>query len=242
MRLGLATSFWKRWDLSLAFLDYWTAFTLPGVEIVRAASYSYDGHDYRGALDARGWRSVQAPNKPLGRKLNRALPLLDDCDAVIAMGSDDFASRGWVRYAVQRMEHTQMVGTSSAYFYSPALDRLVYLKGSKMGACRMYHGEILRAVNWSLWNEGKSRALDASAQQRINWAIPNWSRFEWVNDIRAKNAFIMDVKVGDPGQKNDNVWGFSEIMTVHGDNYDCDTELMERYLGHETARRIRECR
>lgn len=242
MKLGLLTCFWKRWALSRVFMDYWAHLRIDGVEIIPAASYSYDGHNWRTALRSHGWRSVQVPNKPIGRKFNRALELLTDCDAVLVVGSDDFSSRGWIRYGLRQLRTNEMVGLESFYMYSPALNRLVYLQNTQIGGGRFYRRSLLERVNWSLWNPGKNRALDASAIQRINWCSPtDWPRLA-VGDVRAKNAMHLGVKAGDPEQKNDNIWSFHEVLGAHGDNYDCDPALLERYLGKETAKRIRELR
>ena len=241
MKLGIHSAFWGRWELAQIFLDHCSTLALEGVEIVFAGAYSYDGNDWKGALDAHGWRSVDVPNRPLGRKLNAALALLDDCDAVMHLGSDDFISRGWFRYACRGIERTQMLGTSSGYFYSPVVNRLIYLKGARMGAGRVYRADILKAVKWSLWNPGLDKSLDRSATERLGWAIPGWEDHETVEDMRAKNAMLVDVKIGDPTQKNDNIWSFHEVLGHHGDNYDCDPGLLDRYLGKETAERIRAC-
>lgn len=207
-------------------MDYWDGLTVPNADLVFGASYSHDGNDWESELKRRGWRGAFVPNKPLGRKHNAAMVLLDDCDAVMVVGSDDFVSGSWVRYAASRMAHTDMVGLRSFYMYDPYTDRTLYLLATPIGGGRIYSSRILDKLNWQLWEPGRNRALDASAINRIGWIHGGkqyWDRFEYVDDMRRKNAALLAVKT-------DNIWSFDEVASGHGWNYIPEIDILGLYF------------
>lgn len=154
-------------------------------------------------------------NKPVSRKWQRGLDLLADAiptDAVMLLGSDDFASEAYLRRSIQMAEEGNHLGwgVDTIWFYQWATGRLgkwvgpLLLDGRPIpsGAGRVLTRKLLDAVNWVLWprEEPLDKGLDTLCSKHLR------SHGIFLNIIKTEpDEVVVDVKDGR------NIHTFSEF-------------------------------
>jgi len=168
--------------------------------------------------------STACTNHPVSRKWQLALSLakhLLEPDAVIILGSDDFANESYFRQAVNRIKAgSQGCGPDSVWFYSqpsgtmglwrgpmrlstvvsatkdPA-NRAVTIQHSDLpaGAGRILSRRLLDAIDWQLWNFDRDSALDTYSSLAILNRVH--MKLDILRVDSMPGAAIIDVKNGD---------------------------------------------
>src|SRR5690606_6529044 len=119
--------------------------------------------------EIEGWRYVEHPNKPLGKKFNRGLKEIQD-DDVMVVGSDDFVCETYIREAQKLLEKgLDIIEPRGLYVYD--YGRLTHCLTTP-GAGRVLSKTILRKKQWHLWENHRNDGLDASAMQRLQVGRP----------------------------------------------------------------------
>ncbi len=152
------------------------------------------------------WRD-QA-NRPLSTKWQRGLGFAADaidCDAVMILGSDDFANEAFFRLAVDRLEKgSDGFGPDSIWFYQQSSGALGRWQGPMTveagdsfpvpaGAGRVFSRKLLDAVRWRLWEFSCNASLDTYCSKLLN---KTGRRLEILPMADHPEAAIVDVKDG----------------------------------------------
>jgi len=125
-----------------------------------------------------GCEYVQYPNRPLSSKWQAGVWRAGDIypDAVLILGSDTWLTPAWCETGLQLMqEGSDVVGRNSLYIMHLRQDGIeVIHRGYKgvraeqpMGAGRMISRAGMRALDWALFRERKSRHCDSIAMRAI---------------------------------------------------------------------------
>lgn len=199
-RLGVLTATWGRPTLTEHVMRHFAALTVPGIEIVPLAVWS--GEDPSPTPKVEGWRYVEVPNRPLGRKWNygvRALMNLD-VDAVMIVGSDDLVS--WSYFEIVRDQlklGADIISIRDLFIYHPPEDFVLYCESMIPGAGRVVTRKTIETVKGKLWDDDAQIYLDASIMTRLRQTD---LRRHNARDMRGRGFAILDVKM----REGPNIW------------------------------------
>lgn len=211
IQIGIVSKIWQRPRLTRIFLEYYSAFQVPGVRFVRVAAVSPDDdskalpmvveHLDKWADSCDGWFFVNAPNLPLAEKGNVACHSLQGHDSwpdlVINVGSDDFVSREYVETVVRHVEAgADFIVPSGLYIYDAPTNRCCFLwnnHGLKAGAA--FSARLLNAVGWAPWLRGGDNP-DRDIEERLRTVRINGRPVE-ATYIKGEPGVVLDIKGGE---------------------------------------------
>jgi len=180
---------------------------------------------------------IEQSNWPLSKKWQRGLEFAADAvaaDAVMVLGSDDFANEAYFRLAVERLgDGCPGFGPDSLWFQQQSTGALGRWVGplwiesgaerfpAPAGAGRVFSRGLLEAVRWRLW-EFTCNALDTYCSKLLN---KSGHRLEVLPMADRPASAIVDLKDG----RNLHPWGrfeFAEVLTAD----EAQTKLRELNL------------
>ena len=181
--LVVLTALWKRHKLSMLMLEHTLAMAKKcnGFDVRIVAAVSPDEDRESVALcRSFGITYAEVANAPLGRKWQTALDWAiasGPCDAVMLLGSDDFATEHVFRAAAKAIfeDGATIFGFSDFYFigqgpraaYWPGYAENTGRMGEPMGAGRTFSRELLDALRSRLWKDDLESSLDQWSWARI---------------------------------------------------------------------------
>lgn len=192
MDLTLLTCAWGRPALTERVLDYYTRLRIPGVRLTGVCVVSPEDPDPPAVPE--WWRTVEAPNSPLGSKFNAGTAAIERerPDAVVILGSDDLLN---ARYFERVAEHlhagADFISLRDAHFYDLAAGRLYRASPARPGAGRCLSASLIERLDWRLWQDSREERLDSSMSRRLR-SVPlaAYRRVE----MRDADAVLLDVK------------------------------------------------
>jgi hypothetical protein len=170
MTIAILTPIWGRHEL-VRLAQHQLAIASDGLDVERWIVGSEGKMSSRLAAKC-GAQYVEAPNLPLGRKVNIGLRRLRRYDGVLAIGSDDLLTAGAMRRMIEHPD-ADICGFLDCYRYIPSRDQLLYWPGydgerkGETAGCRYYGRRLLELLEWQLWDEKRNSGLDGSAMARI---------------------------------------------------------------------------
>jgi len=225
MTLGIITKLWKRYELTRAFLRYYAGLKVPGVELrlYAAASFDEDPGMEDVVQDFPTWTATSVPNEPLSAKTNAACRLAyeDGVDAVMNVGSDDFASPAYIRRCVDEIERgVDYLGPEQIWFYDLPTGRCYYATHNTIGgtltvgAGRCMSRRALDAVRGEPW-EPKGK--------RPDWDYRLLMPMTPLPDLREHGLALVDVK------SETNIGRYHNVVKCGGEEED-GAALLEKHF------------
>lgn len=210
--LVVLTALWKRHDLSRLMLEHTLAMAKKcngfNVRIVAVVSPDEDPESV-GLCKGTGIEYACAENAPLGRKWQHGLACAlasGECDAVMLLGSDDFATEHVFRAAAKAIfeDDATVFGFSDFYFigqgpracYWPGYSESSGRMGEPMGAGRTFSRELLICANKRLWKDDLERGLDQWSWARLTAASEFLPMRVATIPLAACGGMLVDVKRG----------------------------------------------
>ncbi len=173
MKLAIITALHERYKLTRLFLDYYQNLDIEGVELGLFCTCTTDEHKMHNLVsEYPEWQVSTAENMPLTRKFAANMPNVKDWkpDALMIMGSDDFASVGYIERAIKRIDQHQYIGNSLVHYINLGTDQMIMqsdLYGRPIGAGRMLSRSLLDRMKWNLWLDDETTGLDKSMAQHL---------------------------------------------------------------------------
>ena len=136
------------------------------------------GSEYEDRLicESLGYNYVEAPNKPLGAKLNYGLQACKNLknDAVLMLGSDDILSSDLMMYYIQQLKKGfDFIGFLDCYFMNLENSDMIYWKGYRgeragepIGAWRCLSRNLLDTLDWKAWGN-QHHSVDYTMWQKL---------------------------------------------------------------------------
>jgi len=168
------------------------------------------------------WRFLD--NRPLSTKWQRGLEFVADAidaDAVMILGSDDFANEAYFRLAAEKLAagsagfgpdsiwfHQRSTGALGRWVGPLWIDNAAEKYPIPSGAGRVFSRKLLDAVRWRLWDFTANAALDTHCSMLLN---KTGRRLDCLPMAEHPDAAIVDVKDG----RNLHSWScfdFAEIL------------------------------
>lgn len=177
MKLAIVTAFWQREEVTRAFCQHYRDLRdelASRVDVLLCAAHSQD-EAYLDRIDASGWETVFAENRPLVQKFNAAVDLVTrDFDAVLVTGSDDFIDAAYVLWAVEQVRRGyELIGARDIYFWRRSTGEGIHWpgyhgprEGEPIGAGRVLSAELLDRWMWKPWPDCGDRGLDGAMWHR----------------------------------------------------------------------------
>lgn len=203
MRILIATTIFKRHDLTRVVLSYYKKLQDDGMNIELLCCGS-EGKLSEDLAKNCGWNYIEHKNEPLARKHTYLFEntIKYEHDAVMLIGSDDLVSREVIEYYKSNYSAQTdfMVGLNTLHFYSVKQKKLIYFKGFEgdntgrvtMGAGRFFPRHVLEKLNRDVWGPSKlNRGLDTLCTR---WLAKNGVREVEIKMIDIPGAMILDIK------------------------------------------------
>lgn len=203
MQICLITAIHGRHELAARMLAHYAGMRdrLPyALEIVACMSPE-DIRGMAGNCDTAGVEWLACNNWPVSAKwqssLNYALTMFQRMDALMIMGSDDFASESYMLHVPKIIEAgSPAFGPDIVHFYDVATGNLVRFDtrpgGIPAGAGRVITRDTLCRAKWCLWPRPQNRALDALCSRTLG---RHGIAIDFV-DMDGSEAYVIDVKNG----------------------------------------------
>jgi hypothetical protein len=175
-------------------LDSISSLDVPADVVVAVSGEEFE----REWLERRGVRFATAANSPLGAKVNAAVGLLEDCDCVMGIGSDDLVCSRYVRAALRHCETVDMAGALDIYLYELKWQRLYYWAGytcdrrlgETVGPGRMVTRRVMDLLDWSPFDAEAEISIDRTMHLKLAEAEIKTAAFKLIDE----DAMIVDVK------------------------------------------------
>lgn len=217
MRIGLATTLWKRPALTSVMQRYYMGLHLPGVELVFRAAWT------PGDEQEHLWPRVEAVNEPLSDKWNDAVEDLrrEDVAGVVIIGSDDFLTPAYLSMLPMLAEY-DYVGLDSLFVLDGMQGRCVQATPLRVGAGRFLSRRALDRCAWRPYTPGCNIFLDSELDGHVDdtyYVVENWNT----------NAHVLDVKSGNNLHTFDHFTGICHRYGVRYEDVDARLVLMELF-------------
>lgn len=163
--------------------------------------------------DLAGVEWMACHNWPVAAKwqsaLHYACVVHPRLDAVMIMGSDDFASLEYMEFAGKIVRTgAEAVGPDVVHFLDHESGQMCKWNtrhtGIPAGAGRVVSHRLLNDMNWVLWPKGQSRALDSLCSRTL---AKRGKHFDFIEMASVPNGYIIDLKTGH------NIHGFGEFTS-----------------------------
>jgi hypothetical protein len=218
--LSILTAIHGRQSLSVAMAQHAMTTQIVGWKVNLLAVVSLeDARDgaFMDALRATRAKVFAFPNSPLAFKWQAGLSMIraqfPATDAVMSLGSDDFASADYMAEACRRIEEGEAIpfGKNQVHMCNGETGEIALCQHGNpaltMGAGRMYPRQALDKLEWVLWTQPLERGLDNSASVRC---------YEAGMPIKVDNIphMVVDVKTTNmnPWDKLEKHNLFSQVM------------------------------
>lgn len=212
MRIGVVVALWGREALAqISLTRYARAARGHDVTLVAVTDEASNG-DMACEL---GFEVVAAPNHPLSDKHNAgALRLRGRVDAMVVLGSDDWVCDRFFAAWAEHLEQDPVVGVTDDYLV--CIDRpdachwLGYRnhrRGESIGVARALRSEVLEGLDWTPWESGRNKGLDASMTARVN-------ALGFATTGRSQEALGVRV-VG--FKSGDELTAYNRLVSAHGE-------------------------
>lgn len=204
MTVSLVTAVWKRPAIERLVLEHYRDLAADSSEQVRLyAACSTD--DDEALVAAAGWEPCRIPNRPLGRKWNKAADAARGSDAVVVVGSDDLIlpRPGLDLFAHFRVlaEKHSLAGPTDLYVVDTASGEGLLWRNPPhiIGPGRVLCGDVMEALRWAPWPPQLNKRLDGGMNRRIaRTRARRWAPFS-AEEI---GFDVVDLK------SERNIWGF----------------------------------
>ena len=214
-RLGVLTALWRRPAVAAAMLRHHVALDVPGVKVIPMAVQSPEDPEGLTAGPCSFWRGahvVQAPNDPLSDKWNVGMAALEafNVDAVMVVGSDDFASAAYVEAVVQLVEQGgDLVRAQECLFLDLPTGRACASRPRRLGGGRTLSRRMLDALRWRPWPSGLNVRLDGGMDRRLAKAGLTNHRDKVVR--YTGDPQLLAVKSDHPDGTSANLWSYDAV-------------------------------
>lgn len=183
-----------------------------GVEVVGLAVGS-EGATSRAIAEEAGFRYIEHPNRPLGRKWNAVSREAQkyDPDALMVLGSDDVVNTKYVEGAMEVIRNgADYTCITNGYMYDWTTGYLIFLKANVViGSGRVFSRRLCDMLDWELWSDDREQTMDADTDLRIRQRFPESDGFVFepclVGDI-----LIVKEQSTDDGD-GENIWSFQHV-------------------------------
>lgn len=216
MKVLIGTTLWRRPRLERLCLFRFNQLAkdleAAGHQVVRLAIVSdVEGND----LATRwGWETVWSSNDPLGHKHNQMARQADivKADYLLVTGSDNWLNTIEPYEAAMRTGH-HLVGCSSVLFVNTKSGRgffFQYPEGhprhhEPIGPGRLLSRHALESVDWTPWDPGLNRGLDASMRRRFeSVGYADWHLFR----SEYEGTMLVDFKTAT------NIWSYVHVFNA----------------------------
>ena len=213
-RLCIATTTYKRPELTEAVVMWWYDFPFVGVS-PRGLTVGDHLNGIQEPNDKTGmrWHFARAQEafwRSLSRKHNTMLQLsrgLYDPDAVMVIGSDDIVQPELIINSVEAIKAgSWWTRPTGLYFWEPATDRVAKAPGRCIsGGGRVYSRKLLDMMDWTLWDDDINSKLDGNAETRIMEA--GRAHKIWVGPDDVKGA-VLSIKT------EQNLWPYDAAVNT----------------------------
>jgi hypothetical protein len=205
-----------------------------------------DGDVSKNMTEGYGHLYYEYPNKPVSNKWNGGMAKIREYepDYVMMLDSDDFLSDSLFEEYV-RLVNTgayNMIGVVDSYFVSFHLKRAHFDKcfywpgyGKRdviMGCSKVVSREILDAVDWAPWPDGRGGGLNNHFHKKVSSAI-NFNYKRGVISVKGGNHLHIDIKTNGNISSIATLWkekkllDFAELVHAHLPKDEAD--FMEEY-------------
>lgn len=208
-----------------------------GIEMLVIGS---DGEISKNMTEGYGHLYMEFENKPVSNKWNGGMAKMREYepDYVMTLDSDDFLSDSLFEEYIRLIStgNFNMVGVADSYFVSFHLkrahfDKCFYWQGYGrgdviMGCSKVVSRDILDAVDWVPWPEGRGGGLNNHFHRKVSGAM-TFPYKKAVINIKKDNHFHIDIKTNGNISSISPLWKEKKLL-------DFD-ELVHRYLPKEEA-------
>lgn len=174
MKFTILVPVWKRYETLKIFNNCIERIKENyDIEVVAVGSEPGD----RVICESLGYYYVEAPNNPLGGKLNFGLKACRSIpsDAVLMLGSDDILSSNLMLYYIQQLNKGfDFIGFLDCYFMNLESGDMIYWKGYRgqrsgepIGAWRCLSRNLLDKLNWEAW-DNQHHSVDYTMWNKLN--------------------------------------------------------------------------
>lgn len=174
MKLTILVPVWRRYETLKIFNSCIERLKEEyDIEVVAVGSEPGD----RVICESLGYYYVEAPNNPLGGKLNFGLKACRSIpsDAVLMLGSDDILSSNLMLYYIQQLNKGfDFIGFLDCYFMNLESGDMIYWKGYRgqrsgepIGAWRCLSRNLLDKLNWEAW-DNQHHSVDYTMWNKLN--------------------------------------------------------------------------
>lgn len=208
MRIAIVTAVWKRPEIFKMFAAGVQRLQerFNPVEIICCVAGSEEFTSRYMVEAYTDFFYVEAPNHPLGRKMNAALGLARKLspDFCLMVGSDDIIGESlmetYLHHCARGVDYTYLL---DCYFFDTVTKKGLYWggyranfnKGYPLGMGRMISARMLNLLNWVCWPDGYDKVLDTGFDKQVK-ALQGYRggiRMQGIN-LKDSNLFALDIK------------------------------------------------
>lgn len=205
MKLAIVTAIHMRFNLTKAFLKAMSRIKSDfGIDTY--ASVTHDDQCIQ-LLEQHNVQHIVCDNKPVGKKFNNAVHLLQGVDFthLMILGSDDIPSSSFIEYALQQDPKNEydFIGLDGLWFWGMNPRRAGFqnfgyfpVKGVLAGPGKMVSRRAIEACDYSPWPDECNYGMDAKMMKKVRGALrakgihPTWMKYS----LLAGPGFLVDVK------------------------------------------------
>lgn len=191
----IVTGMWKRFEVFKAFAEHTKTL---GIDVIVAGS---EGADSENLANQYGFDYLEAPNDPLGAKINATILRAKQrgYTHVICVGSDDLLSKELIdEYLILMRKGYDFIGLSDFYFYETQSGKASYWGGYRdrtrigktTGAGRVISCNLLNKLDWKPWNDSDNKYLDSGMQSKLSALLYSKKTIS----LKAKGLLAVDIK------------------------------------------------
>lgn len=174
MKVAVLSAVWKRPEITKLFVQHLVNMKLPKGMKLSITLVGSPGDAFPVSL-GKYVHYLQAPNAPLSNKWNAGLAVMNkDFDYLLILGSDDFPNSAYFEFLQEKAAMHEAFGLTDLYVanapskevhYWPGY--ITYRSGETIGAGRVLSKEVVKAMGYQLWDEGKAKGLDGSMSNKL---------------------------------------------------------------------------
>ena len=197
-----------------------------------------EGEISRKPTEDNGHFYIEHENNPVSRKWNAGMEALKEHAPthVMIMGSDDFVSDSLIQRFLDIIstEKYNVIGITDSYYCSYNVKRAYfgqclywpgYRKPSIIGYCKTMTSDLMDAVGWRPWPDGRNAGLDMALNRVLQLAGAKQVPFRFY--LRDNDDFHIDIKT------RGNISSIAPIVR-RSQELDLDVGvLLQKYLPNE---------
>jgi hypothetical protein len=220
MKVTFVTAVWKRPEVFALFAKgiHELIRLNPDVQIEVCVSGS-EGFKSEKMVTDEGFKYVEVPNDPLGRKMNSASILARQTDAnyYVLVGSDDVVHNDLFQLYLKMMKNGfEYIYLIDCFFYDMQSDKSLFWagydtdanRGHALGAGRVLSKAVMHRIGFKCWYDNKlNGVLDTAFDRIVEPVIQSRVELSCAKD----NVHILDIKSGTNMTKFD-LWRNSKMI------------------------------